>query len=151
MIYDTNLMETIKLSLNCFHNTNGWFFYRAAGYLCPRIFAYGFCVTLSKDHTRNTRPTRAEMIRVQDPQNHTLPCGTYRKLPKISPGAYIFQKPFLRVYIRRGLSTEGNLHVKIDWAGLILGRKFTKYWNRLSYDMKNYTDLRDWSVPKMLL
>ena len=39
----------------------------------------------------------------------------YRKIPKISPGAYIFQWPFLR-----GLSTEGNLHFKIDWASLIM-------------------------------
>ena len=29
------------------------------------------------------------------------------------------------MYIRRGLSTEGNLRVKIDWASLIIGRKFT--------------------------
>ena len=28
----------------------------------------------------------------------------YRKIPKISPGAYILQRPFLR-----GLSSEGNL------------------------------------------
>ena len=33
----------------------------------------------------------------------------YRKIPKISPGAYIFQMPFLR-----GLSMEGNLRFKID-------------------------------------
>ena len=37
----------------------------------------------------------------------------YRKIPKISPGAYIFQRPFLR-----GLCTEGNLRFKIDWASL---------------------------------
>ena len=49
---------------------------------------------------------------------------TYRKIPKISPGAYIFQRPFLRglffggAYIRRGLSTEGNFLFK--W-----GRIFT--------------------------
>ena len=43
---------------------------------------------------------------------------TYRKIPKISPGAYIFQRPFLR-----GLSTEGNLRFKISWASLIVGRK----------------------------
>ena len=29
--------------------------------------------------------------------------------------------------IRRGLSTEGNLHLKIDWASLILGNKFTVF------------------------
>ena len=28
-------------------------------------------------------------------------------------------------YIRRGLSTEGNLRFKIDWANLIVGSKFT--------------------------
>ena len=54
----------------------------------------------------------------------------YRKIPKISPWAYIFQRPFFRgfifggAYIRRGLSTEGNLRFKIDWASLIVGRKF---------------------------
>ena len=46
----------------------------------------------------------------------------YRKIPKISPGAYIFQRPFLR-----GLSAEGNLHFKIDGASLINGRKFTVF------------------------
>ena len=54
---------------------------------------------------------------------------SFRKIPKISPGAYIFQRPFLRgfflgSYIRRGLSTEANLRLKIDWASLILERKF---------------------------
>ena len=44
----------------------------------------------------------------------------YSKIPKISPGAYIFQRPFLR-----GLSTETNLCFKIDWAGLIVGSKST--------------------------
>ena len=33
--------------------------------------------------------------------------------------AYIFERPFLR-----GLSLEGNLRFKIDWAYLIVGRKF---------------------------
>ena len=28
-------------------------------------------------------------------------------------------------YILRGLSTEENLHFKIDWASLIVGSKFT--------------------------
>ena len=46
----------------------------------------------------------------------------YRKIPKISPGAYIFQRPFLR-----GLSTEGNLRFKIDWASLIVGSEFTVF------------------------
>ena len=30
-------------------------------------------------------------------------------------------------YIRRGLSTEGNLSFKIDWASLIVGSKFTVF------------------------
>ena len=29
--------------------------------------------------------------------------------------------------IRRGLSTEGNLHFTIDWASLIVGSKFTVF------------------------
>ena len=52
----------------------------------------------------------------------------YRKIPKISPGAYIFQRLFLRgLYsdIRRGLSTEGNVRFKIDWAIPIVGSTFT--------------------------
>ena len=45
----------------------------------------------------------------------------YRKIPKISPRAYIFQRPFLR-----GLPTEGNLRFKIDWASLV-GSEFTVF------------------------
>ena len=47
---------------------------------------------------------------------------TYSKIPKISPWACIFQRPFLR-----GLSTEGYLHFKIDWASLIVGSKLTVF------------------------
>ena len=47
---------------------------------------------------------------------------SYRKIPKISPGACIFQRPKLR-----GLSTEGNLRFEIDWASLIVGSKFTVF------------------------
>ena len=46
----------------------------------------------------------------------------YLKIPKISPGAYISQRPFLR-----GLCTEGNLCFKIDWDSIILGRKVTVF------------------------
>ena len=56
----------------------------------------------------------------------------YRKIPKISPGAYnYFSKSvfeglnFGGAYTRSGLSTEGNLRFKIDCASLIVGRKFT--------------------------
>ena len=34
---------------------------------------------------------------------------------------------FEGAYIRRGLSTEGNLRFKIDWASLIVERKFTVF------------------------
>ena len=34
---------------------------------------------------------------------------------------------FRGAYIRRGLSTEGNLRFKIDWASLIVERKFTVF------------------------
>ena len=47
----------------------------------------------------------------------------YRKIPKINPGAYIFQRPFLRGLFLEGpilgkaqLCMEGNLHYKISWA-----------------------------------
>ena len=33
--------------------------------------------------------------------------GTYRKIPKISPGAYIFQSPFLRGLFLEGLIFGG--------------------------------------------
>ena len=50
----------------------------------------------------------------------------YHKIPKISPGAYIFQRPFLRglfleglIFNPMGLSTEENLCFKIK-IGLAL-------------------------------
>ena len=36
-----------------------------------------------------------------------------RKIPKISPGAYSFQRPFFR-----GLYTVANLRCKTDWVSL---------------------------------
>ena len=51
----------------------------------------------------------------------------YRKIPKINPGAYVFQRPFARGLFWRGLSTEGNLRFKINWASIIVGRKFTVF------------------------
>ena len=45
-------------------------------------------------------------------------CGPAK--PNISPGAYIFQRPFLR-----GLFLEGNLRFKIDWASLIVRCQLT--------------------------
>ena len=63
------------------------------------------------------------------PQPHTS--TAYRKIPKISPGYFskaLFEGLiFGEAYIRRGLSTEGNLRFKIDWASLIVGSKFTVF------------------------
>ena len=47
----------------------------------------------------------------------------YPKIPKINPR--FFKGPFQGAYIRRGLSTEGNLRFQIFWAHLILRSKFT--------------------------
>ena len=56
---------------------------------------------------------------------HTTYVG-YRKIPKISPRALFFQRPFLR-----GLSTKGNLRFKIAWACLTVEKKFAGayFWN----------------------
>ena len=43
----------------------------------------------------------------------------YKLCFRISPRAYIFERPLLR-----GLSTERNLRFKIDWASLVAGSKF---------------------------
>ena len=51
----------------------------------------------------------------------------YRKIPKISLGAYIFQRPFLRGLFLEGLIYGGNLRFKIDWASLKVGSKFTVF------------------------
>ena len=54
---------------------------------------------------------------------------TYCKILKISPAAYMFQRPFLRGLFLEGLiyGGEGYLRFKIDWASLIVGRKFTVF------------------------
>ena len=54
---------------------------------------------------------------------------------------YIFQGPFLR-----GLSTEGNLRFKIDWASLIVGSKFTIF--ALSYFVfeGNFPSTNPWGL-----
>ena len=41
----------------------------------------------------------------------------------------MFQRPFLRGLYSGGggLSMEGNLRFKIDWASFIVGRKFTLF------------------------
>ena len=65
----------------------------------------------------------------------------YRKIPKISPGAYIFQKPFLR-----GLSTEGNLRFKLEKASLIVGSEFTVFALFYVVFEGNFPSTRLWGV-----
>ena len=49
------------------------------------------------------------------------------KFRKQAPGLIFFKGPFRGAYFWRSLSTEGNLHFKIDWASLIVGSKFTVF------------------------
>ena len=55
----------------------------------------------------------------------------YRKIPKISPGAYIFQRPFLRGLFLEGLIFEGAYLwgeicvLKFETGVFVVGRKFT--------------------------
>ena len=52
----------------------------------------------------------------------------YRKISKISTGAYIFQRPFLRGLFLEVLIFGGPyLRREIDWASLIFGGKFTGF------------------------
>ena len=57
----------------------------------------------------------------------------YRKIPKISPRGLYFSKALFEgvifggAYIRRGLSTKGNVRFKIDLASLIVESKFTVF------------------------
>ena len=52
----------------------------------------------------------------------------YCKIPKISPGAYIFQRPFLRALCSEGLIYGGKFAFQNrDWAILIGGSKFNVF------------------------
>ena len=60
-----------------------------------------------------------------------LPTVKYRKIPKISPGAFIFQRPFLRGFFMEGL-IYGGAYIQrgLYSEGLIYGGKFA-FQNRL--------------------
>ena len=70
--------------------------------------------------TRKAGTSRSHTLNIVPEQSAESVWCIYREIPKISPGTYIFQRPFLR-----GLPAEGNLRFKINWAGLIVGSKFT--------------------------
>ena len=61
------------------------------------------------------------------------PTHIYRKNSENKPQDLYFSKACFEgliiggAYIQRGLSMEGNLHFKIDWASLIGGRKLTLF------------------------
>ena len=63
----------------------------------------------------------------------TLGTLTVIKNSEIKPrGLYFSKAPFEALifggaFIQRDLSAEGNLRFKIDWASLIVGRKFTVF------------------------
>ena len=78
--------------------------------------------------TTSSLPIKARIIALLF-ENLTLNCSInkYSKIPKISPGLIFFEGPFWGAYFWRGLSTEGNLHLQIDWASLIVGSKFTVF------------------------
>ena len=46
---------------------------------------------------------------------------------KQAQGLIFFKGHFWGAYFWRGLCTEGNLRLKIDWASLLLGRKFVVF------------------------
>ena len=50
---------------------------------------------------------------------------TYRKIPKISPGAYIFQRLFLRGVLLEGLMYGGKFAFQNRLSWLVVGRKCT--------------------------
>ena len=64
-------------------------------------------------------------------QKQNLPCLTFPYNSENKPRRLYFSRALFEglifggAYIRRGLSTEGNLSFKIDWASLIVESKFT--------------------------
>ena len=58
----------------------------------------------------------------------------HHKIPKISLGAYIFQRPFLRGLFLEGLIYGGKFVFQKLSARLILGGKFVSQ-NRLGYSL----------------
>ena len=53
----------------------------------------------------------------------------YRKIPKWVPGLIFFKGPFWGAYFCRGLSTEGNLRFKIDWASLVFLWRYSRHYH----------------------
>ena len=51
----------------------------------------------------------------------------YRKIPKISPGAYIFPSPFLRGLYSEGLTYGGKFAFQNRVASLIVASKLTVF------------------------
>ena len=62
---------------------------------------------------RTLKKSAQQILSILSCLRNSLTLYTIQLLPKISPRAYIFQRPLLR-----GLCTEGNLSFKIDSASL---------------------------------
>ena len=85
-------------------------------------------------------PSKLAVSSADKLQRVNLPYGIWfirsiakcRKIPKISPRAYIFQRPFLRVLFWRGLYSErlkyGGKFAFLNPLGqLVVGKKFTNF------------------------
>ena len=72
-------------------------------------------------------PGECYYLKSSNPLSCCLKKLPYRKIPKISPGGYIFIRPLLRGLFLEGLIYEGKFMFKIDWASLIVGSKFTVF------------------------
>ena len=100
-----------------------WGFLKNALYLSVNVFSTKVLIedtiftSPSGDGTAilQGHPSHEKVYPFAGQRKHLHFSVSYRKIPKISPGAYI----------RRGLSMEGNLPFKISWASLTVGSKFT--------------------------
>ena len=88
---------------------------------CSRISLHGSVSSLRVGRQLSLNSgARGDFYRTDTSQNTV-------KFRKYFPGLIFFKGPFGGAYNRRGLSTEGNLHFKIDWASLIVGSEFTVF------------------------
>ena len=69
----------------------------------------------------------------------------YCKITKISPGAYIFQRPFLRALYSEGLIYGGTFAFQNrDWASLKVGGKFNVFALFYFAFESNFTSTSPW-------
>ena len=100
------------------YGTQAWYMKRKYYHL----LSYRIQTPIHQDRhsTHNKKKTVSEMLS----EANIL---KYRNIPKISPGAHIFQRPFLKGLFFEGLIYGGKFAFQIDWASLIVGSKFTVF------------------------